>query len=115
MSTVKLQAAREYIQEQRYDDAARLLRGIDHPTARRWLARIDAIQAARKPRGMRLKLALLGAGILFLLGTALYLNIDANRAHAAFVTRSQQMCSENRARGFVVDERTAQLYGCNVH
>lgn len=43
MSHAKMMAARELIQERRYAEARQLLVGIDHPTARQWLARIDEI------------------------------------------------------------------------
>lgn len=49
MSKAKLEAARELIREKRYDDARRLLEGIDHPTAREWIAKIDERQAPPAP------------------------------------------------------------------
>jgi DNA-binding transcriptional ArsR family regulator len=35
--------ARELIKEKRYDEARAILRGIDHPTAREWLAKLDKL------------------------------------------------------------------------
>lgn len=41
MSDVKLAAAKELIQEKRYEEAKALLRTIDSPTARNWLGRLE--------------------------------------------------------------------------
>lgn len=43
MSKVKFQAAKELIQEERYDEARAILRTIDHPTAAEWLQKLDNI------------------------------------------------------------------------
>lgn len=37
----RLQRAKTLIQEKKYDEARRLLTGMDHPTARKWLAKLD--------------------------------------------------------------------------
>lgn len=49
MSDAKLQAARELIQEERYAEARILLRTLDHPTAHKWLARIETIIGPELP------------------------------------------------------------------
>ena len=43
MSKAKMQAARELIQEKRYQEARAILQSVDHPTARKWLAKLDQI------------------------------------------------------------------------
>jgi hypothetical protein len=43
MSETKLAAAKELIQEKRYDEARVLLRTVNHPTATKWLAKLDNI------------------------------------------------------------------------
>lgn len=48
MAREKMQRARELIEAKRYDEARRILRTVDHPTAREWLAKIDA-KTAQKP------------------------------------------------------------------
>lgn len=49
MSKAKFDAAKELIQEKKYTEARTLLKGIDHPTAREWEAKLDAKIAADKP------------------------------------------------------------------
>jgi len=43
MATIKEQmaSAKAYIQNEQYDDARRILRTIDHPTAQQWLAKLN--------------------------------------------------------------------------
>lgn len=43
MSKHKMLAARELIKEKRYAEARAILRTVDHPTARQWLAKLDEI------------------------------------------------------------------------
>jgi len=43
MSKERLLQAKELIHQERYDDARKILKSIDHPTAREWLHRIDEI------------------------------------------------------------------------
>lgn len=43
MSKAKLMAAQELIKEKRYDEALALLKGVDHPTAKQWLDKLDKI------------------------------------------------------------------------
>lgn len=43
MSKAKFDAARELIAEGRYDEARSLLRTMDHPSAQKWLAKLDEI------------------------------------------------------------------------
>lgn len=47
MSEAKLVHARELIQQKRYDEARRLLKSIDHPTAVEWLAKLDVIDSSQ--------------------------------------------------------------------
>jgi hypothetical protein len=42
----QLLAAREHLAAKRYDEARALLREIDHPTAREWLAKVDKLDPA---------------------------------------------------------------------
>jgi hypothetical protein len=46
MAKVKLEQARELIKAKRYDEARKLLEGIDHPTANKWLAKLAEIAPA---------------------------------------------------------------------
>jgi hypothetical protein len=43
MSKTKMMAAKELIQEKRYDEARVILRSVDHPTAIEWLQKLDKI------------------------------------------------------------------------
>ncbi|MDX2139220.1 MAG: hypothetical protein SF123_14120 [Chloroflexota bacterium] len=43
MSDAKFNAAREFINEKRYAEARMILKTMNHPTATRWLARLDEI------------------------------------------------------------------------
>lgn len=43
MSKQRLQAARELIQQKKYAEARRILKGMDDPTAIKWLAKLDEI------------------------------------------------------------------------
>jgi len=43
MSKAKLDAARELIREKKYIEARAVLRTVDHPTAQKWLEKIDSI------------------------------------------------------------------------
>lgn len=43
MSKAKFAAAKELIDEKRYDEARNILKTIDHPTAREWEAKLDRI------------------------------------------------------------------------
>lgn len=43
MSKAKMEAARELIQEKKYDEARVILRTVDHPIATEWLGKIDLV------------------------------------------------------------------------
>lgn len=47
MSKAKMQAARELIREKKYDEARNLLEAVDHPTATKWISKIDTLLAAQ--------------------------------------------------------------------
>lgn len=49
MSKAKFAAAKELIDEKKYDEARGILKTIDHPTAREWEAKLDKISPAFKP------------------------------------------------------------------
>lgn len=49
MSEIKLAAAKELIQEKRYAEARILLQTINHPTAIKWLAKLDQISPPPNP------------------------------------------------------------------
>ena len=71
----KLEAARTLIKQKEFDLAARLLRTMDHPTAREWLEEIEAAQTRKRKREYPLRViavillivivALVGAGAIF--------------------------------------------------
>jgi type VI secretion system protein VasI len=77
MSKAKMAAARELIQEKRYDEARAILVTVDHPTAREWLARIDNLTPASKSSGVKpnrapLLLILFVVAIVVLVGALLF-------------------------------------------
>lgn len=43
MSKAKFEAAKELIQERKFDEARAILQTIEHPTATKWLGKLDAI------------------------------------------------------------------------
>ena len=43
MSKAKMQAAKELIQEKKYDEARNILATVDHPTAREWEKKLDKL------------------------------------------------------------------------
>jgi len=45
MSKAKMQAAKELIEEKKYDEARSILATVDHPTAREWEKKLDLLQA----------------------------------------------------------------------
>ncbi|MBI1257190.1 MAG: hypothetical protein GC204_06940 [Chloroflexi bacterium] len=71
----KLEAARTLIKQKEFDLAARLLRTMDHPTAREWLEEIEAAKSRKRKREYPLRViavillivivALVGAGAIF--------------------------------------------------
>ncbi|HEX2906034.1 MAG TPA: hypothetical protein VHO69_04195 [Phototrophicaceae bacterium] len=52
MSKQKMLAAKELIQEKRYDEARTILKTVNHPTAKQWLEKLDKI-APVKPKSAR--------------------------------------------------------------
>lgn len=60
----QLKRARALITDKKYREARRILRRVDHPTARRWLVRLDEIAPEPGRRGSRR--GLWGALVLFL-------------------------------------------------
>lgn len=48
-----MQAAQELIREKRYDEARKLLEGVDHPKAREWLGKLDALTPGPPASGRR--------------------------------------------------------------
>src|SRR4051794_17202967 len=79
MSKAKFEAAKELIDEKRYDEARTILKTIDHPTAAKWLNKLDAIapqdevdkpskpitgKARKKPTRLQLFL-LIAFGLIF--------------------------------------------------
>jgi hypothetical protein len=44
----QMSQAKELIQAKRYDEARAILKKVDHPTAKQWIERIDAIKARQK-------------------------------------------------------------------
>lgn len=54
MSTkAKFDAAKQLIQEKKYDQARAILETIDHPPAAKWLAKLDTITPKPKPKPKR--------------------------------------------------------------
>ncbi len=50
MATDKLQRAKDLIQVKRYDEARAVLKTVDHPTAQKWLQKLDEIAPARQTK-----------------------------------------------------------------
>lgn len=50
MSKAKFDAAKQLIQEKQYDQARALLENIDHPTAAKWLAKLNEIAPKNKSK-----------------------------------------------------------------
>jgi hypothetical protein len=50
MSKAKFDAAKQFIQVKQYDQARALLETIDHPTAAKWLAKLDEIVPKGNPK-----------------------------------------------------------------
>jgi len=81
MSKSKMLAAKQLIQEKKYTEARSILATVDHPTAREWEAKLDKL-APRKPlmpRGKKLRVILLIAGLLFLGGVVIFSILDNQR------------------------------------
>ena len=74
MSKQKMLQAKQFIQQKRYRDAQRILKTIDHPTAKDWLRKVDAIK--RKEDAKRAKRRFLGLvvtlSLMLLCAFALY-------------------------------------------
>lgn len=80
MSKAKFEAARELIQEKKYDEARAILGTIDHPKAAEWIGKIDSLVLApvelsethhsRAPKILVGFVILLFAGIAALMGYA---------------------------------------------
>jgi len=80
MSKAKLLAAKELINEKKYNEARLLLRGVDDPIAKKWLAKLDEIAPHR---GRKIPLTLsLGSIVIILIVVSvaglLLLNRSAN-------------------------------------
>jgi hypothetical protein len=74
MAKERLQAAKELIQQKRYDEARRILEGIDHPTAEKWLAQLPAGSPKSKASNTRSEArSMFFAGVAFALVGALAL------------------------------------------
>jgi len=82
MSNEVLQAARTLIETKHYEEARTLLKTIDHPTATKWLAKLDEIAPAPKSqpqksnKGLFLTLGLVGIFVILL---AIFVVILTNR------------------------------------
>jgi hypothetical protein len=55
MSKAKMLEARRLIEQKRYDDARSILIQVDHPTADKWLAKLDQIAPVREPQSFTIK------------------------------------------------------------
>ena len=65
MAQERLQQARDLIRQQRYDEARTMLFPIrTHPTARKWLARLDEIAPIDSGQGRAVNLALGAVSLL---------------------------------------------------
>jgi hypothetical protein len=86
MSKIKLDAARELIQEKQYDAARAVLRTIDHPQATTWLAKLNqiapeadlAVPPARRSPLVPIALGVLSIAVVALIGVVIVL-IGATR------------------------------------
>lgn len=85
MSKAKFDAARELIQEKRYDEARVILQAISHPTARKWLAKLDTIAPPQRRqvgvnRWLLVSLALFGVALIsiavIVVGVVLFMSLS---------------------------------------
>lgn len=105
MSKSKMVAARQLIQEKKYNEAKSILATVDHPTAREWEAKldklmtraVDAPQPKRQPKSRwdRIKIRVLAVGVLFLVGVFILMTIDNNRRAANFQALQDQLASDD--------------------
>jgi hypothetical protein len=72
MAKERLQAAKELIQQKRYDEARRILEGIDHPTAEKWLAQLPAgkVKPIARSGGISPTILIIGMFVSLLVGAA---------------------------------------------
>lgn len=79
MSKAKMQAAKELIEAKQYDEARSILKTIDHPTARFWLAKLDALSPVKKKAQRRNRLPLLIFAILLLIVATVFTITSLNQ------------------------------------
>jgi hypothetical protein len=73
MSKNKLMAAKELIQEKRYAEARAILKTVDHPTAREWLAKLDKIAPEKQESALKkLLMPRRGRSRLYWIGFAVF-------------------------------------------
>lgn len=93
MSKAKFQAAQELITQHKYDEARTILKTVEHPKAREWEARLDKIAPKKNKKGTYIKIALIIAGILFIV---LALTLDNKRASDNMAAFKQQQASDQQ-------------------
>lgn len=107
MSKAKMEAARELIQEKKYDEARAILRTVDHPLATEWLGKIDDIKrgqpVAPKPNSRRETIRLLVLVALIALGI-----------FAAIEIKSYMQASDARGKA-MIDDIDYQTAYCNSY
>jgi len=60
MPRERMLQAREHIKAKRYDEARAILKTIDHPTARKWLAKLNEIAPPPEPKSFLSKPVIYG-------------------------------------------------------
>lgn len=83
----QMEKARALIQSKRYAEARGILTKTDHPKAREWIAKIDALQPPRRGRGLWWKIPLLlGACMFVLCASMVFYGIESQRATSGAAT-----------------------------
>jgi hypothetical protein len=66
MSKQKLAAAKELIKEKHYTEARAILKTMDHPTAKKWLAKLDEISPEHTKRRIAIGMSIIVGGMALL-------------------------------------------------
>lgn len=94
----QLAHAKSYIQAKEYDKARRILQGMNHPTATKWLQRLDTLAPPAKPSGLtanHIKIGLVAVGLM-IVGLFVISMILEDRAIASDIEESRQAVEEAR-------------------
>lgn len=83
MSREKMLAAQQLIKEKHYPEARAILRTVDNPTAREWLAKLDNLERPSANRRRVGVLVVLLVIVLLAMGVIAFVTIKTNSSAAA--------------------------------